>query len=187
VLLIALPPGGVEVAVQVATLLGFALEIVGARPIGMVPDITLSVGAVAEDGSTVFDPDFQPSFAMMSMIETAAESARWELVRQAAWLRGDRTIREMEGRTVIVIDDMILSPWLTLAAADLAEHRRARRVIIASPVGATAAVERLLYRKIDVVCPVRIDGPADPAACYGEASPPDLQRAMTSLLRARSR
>ena len=187
VLLAALPPGGVEVAAEVSRLLGFPVEVVGARPIGLVPDPTLSVGAVAEDGSTVFDPDFQPSFTMMSMIEAAAETARWELVRLAGSLRGERPIRAMDGQTAVIVDDMILSPWLTLAAAELARLRRAREVLIAAPVGAIEALERLTFRGIEVVCPARLDGPADPAACYADPSPPDVERVRAALLRAPSR
>ena len=187
VLLAALPPGGVEVAAEVGRLLGFPIEVVGARPIGMVPDVTMSVGAVAEDGSTVFDADFQPSFTMMSMIEAAAESARWELVRLAGTLRGERPIRPMEGHTAVIVDDMILSPWITLAAAELARLRRARSVVVAAPVGVAEALERLRFRGMDVVCPTRLDGPANPAACYTESAPPDLERVRAALLRARSR
>jgi len=187
VLLAALPPGGVEVAAEVGRLLGFPVEIVGARPIGMVPDVTMSVGAVAEDGSTVFDPDFQPSFTMMSMIEAAAESARWELVRLAGSLREERPIGAMDGKTAVIVDDMILSPWLTLAAAELARLRRARNVVIASPVGVAEALDRLTFRGMEVVCPTRLDGPADPAACYDEPVPSDLERVRATLLRARAR
>lgn len=183
----AIPLGGVAVAGPVADLLGGSLEVIGARSIGMVPDVALSVGGVAEDGATVFDPDFQPGFAMMAMIEAAADDARSDIARIASMLRGDRPIRDLEGKQVLVVDDAIISPWTTLAAIELVRHRGAQRVAVASPAGTATAVERLDLRKIEVICPVRTEGRGDLAAWYVEPAPPDEAEAEASLLRVPDR
>lgn len=183
----AIPLGGVAVARPVADILGGSLEVIGARSIGMVPDVALSVGGVAEDGATVFDPDFQPGFAMMAMIEAAADAARTEIARTAAALRGERPIRKLEGKQVLVVDDAIISPWAVLAAVELARHRGATRVAVAAPAGAEQAVERLELKRIEVICPVRSAGRGDLTAWYGDASPPDEAEAEASLLRVPDR
>ena len=173
---VGIPPGGVEVAATLANIMGVPLEVVGASYVGMVEDIQHAVGGVAEDGATVFDPSFEPGFAMMGMIDSAAEMARAEVSNQTATLRDGRPFREVGGKQALVVTDLIRIPWVILAAAEMVRQRGATRVALCSPVGAEGAAERLELRGLELLCPVRIPGFPDITDCYEDAEPPHPAR-----------
>ena len=55
--IVALPRGGVPIGVEVARALGAPLDILAVRKLGAPGNPELGVGAVAEDGTGVLDPD----------------------------------------------------------------------------------------------------------------------------------
>src|SRR5688500_3966284 len=56
-IVVALPRGGVPVAVEVARALGAPLDVLAVRKLGAPGNPELAVGAVAEDGTGVLDGD----------------------------------------------------------------------------------------------------------------------------------
>src|SRR5271166_5868394 len=63
---VALPRGGVPIACEVASALGAPLDILAVRKLGAPGNPELAVGAVAEDGTGVFDPQ---SASMLGMTQ----------------------------------------------------------------------------------------------------------------------
>ena len=55
-MIVALPRGGVPVAVEVARAFGAPLDVLAVRKLGAPGNLELGVGAVAEDGTGVLDP-----------------------------------------------------------------------------------------------------------------------------------
>ena len=88
---VGLPRGGVPVAEEVATALGAPLEILAVRKLGAPHNPEYGIGAIAEDGTRVFDPE---ALAVLGIDNRALESivAREtaELRRRVAAYRGDR-------------------------------------------------------------------------------------------------
>jgi predicted phosphoribosyltransferase/dienelactone hydrolase len=151
--IVALPRGGVPVAVEVARALRAPLEILAVRKLGAPGNPELGVGAVAEDGTGVLDPQSAGMMGMtQAMFDETLERESHELRRRVERYRDGRAPIPVRGRTVIVIDDGLATGLTDLAAVRALRKRGARRVVVAVPVGSGEAVS-LLAREADrVIC-----------------------------------
>jgi putative phosphoribosyl transferase len=159
---VALPRGGVPVADEVARALAAPLEILAVRKLGAPHNPEYGIGAIAEDGTRVFDPE---ALAVLG-IDNAALAAivareNEELRRRVAAYRGDRHPIDLEGRTVIVVDDGVATGVTDTAALRSIRRRRPRRLILAVPVAAPDSLARLREEADDVLCLLA------PALLYG--------------------
>jgi putative phosphoribosyl transferase len=91
--------------------------------------------------------------AHVSAFDFAAVEAleQQELAPRAHRLRGDRKRVSLAGRTALIVDDGIATGATARAACLVARAWGAARVVVAAPVAATSAVERLKRDADDVV------------------------------------
>jgi len=75
-----------------------------------------------------------------------------ELRRRVAAYRNERSPRDLEGRTVIVVDDGVATGVTDTAALRSVSRRRPRRLILAVPVAAPDSLARLREEADDVLC-----------------------------------
>ncbi|MGK2936485.1 MAG: alpha/beta family hydrolase [Solirubrobacteraceae bacterium] len=150
---VALPRGGVPVAVEVATALGAPMDILAVRKLGAPGRPELAVGAVAEDSVGVIDTRMlrMTSLSEHDLDETLDRESV-ELDRRVHAYRGDRPQIGLEDRTVIIVDDGLATGLTDLAAVRAVRGRGAHRVVVAAPVGSRAAVDLLGSEADDVVC-----------------------------------
>ncbi|MBK5220503.1 MAG: phosphoribosyltransferase [Thermoleophilia bacterium] len=150
---VALPRGGVPVAKEVAEALGAPLEILAVRKLGAPHHPEYGIGAVAEDGTCVVDTE-ATQVLQISNGELDAIVAReaTELVRRVRAYRGDRPPLDLEGRTVIVVDDGVATGATDTAALRAVRRKNPRRVVLAVPVCAPEPLERLRAEADQVAC-----------------------------------
>ena len=150
---VALPRGGVPVADEVARALDAPLDIALVRKLGAPRQPELGVGALGEDGTVILDRETITSLGVTQReIEAVAEREAVELERRREVYRGDTPAVDVDGRTVILVDDGIATGVTTTAACEVLRERGAKRVIVAVPVCARAALERLGEQLGEVVC-----------------------------------
>jgi len=135
VVVLGLPRGGVPVASAVAGALHLAWDVFVVIKLGSPWDSELAMGAVAESGVQVLDLSIARAMCVSEedLQETAA-IARKELAMRESLYRGRRPLPELEGKTVILVDDGIATGCSILAAATAARRRAASRVVVAVPV-----------------------------------------------------
>ncbi len=142
-LVLGLPRGGVVVAAEVARLLERPLEVLVVRKIGHPRHREFAVGALAEAGVVIFDESSLSEIpvARSELDEVVAE----ETARLQSYCRQFRLAGApvLDGKTVLLVDDGLATGATAEAAVLSAERQRARRVIVATPVASTRAVERL--------------------------------------------
>jgi predicted phosphoribosyltransferase/predicted alpha/beta-hydrolase family hydrolase len=142
---LALPRGGVPVAIAVAQELDLAeLDVLVVRKIGAPWNPEYGVGAVGEDGVGVVDHEavqvLRISEAELERVR-AAEAA--EVQRRIGMYRQGRPAINVTGRTVIVVDDGIATGSTLLAAVALLRERGAGRIVVAAPVASRQSVTEL--------------------------------------------
>jgi predicted phosphoribosyltransferase len=153
VVVLALPRGGVPVAAEVAARLGAPLDVFLVRKLGVPGHPELAMGAIAEGGVMVVSSGILAELGIpRTALDQVAARERLELERRDVQYRGGRERPSVRDKVVILIDDG-LATGATMEAAVMAlrEHHPAR-IVVATPVGAREACERLSQIADEVVC-----------------------------------
>jgi putative phosphoribosyl transferase len=169
---LALPGGGVPVAVEVATALGAPLELLAVGTITAPGLPHLVVGAIAEDGSAVVNSGMARRIGMtdLQLRDTRRlEGARLRM--RALRLRGHRAALDLRGRDAIIVDDGFVTGLPAVAAVRAARRRGAARVIVAAPLASPDAFALLGTEADEVVCPSIPERLGDVGAWYGDVAP----------------
>lgn len=150
---LALPRGGVPVAYEVAQLLHAPLDVFAVRKIGVPGHEELAMGAVASGGVCVLDTRLAEMLGVSGAeIERVKGNELDELNRRERAYRDSRPRPQIQGKTVIVIDDGLATGSSMRAAVEALRRCNPARVIVAAPVGAPETCERLRSIADDVVC-----------------------------------
>jgi putative phosphoribosyl transferase len=156
---LALPRGGVPVAVEVAATLGAPLDVLLVRKVGAPDHREYGVGAVGEDGVLWLDDARIDALDLdRARIEATVAEERRRLDEYARTYRGARPPVEVAGRDVVVVDDGIATGSTTLTGVAMLRGRGAGRVVVAVPVGAGSGVRSLEEVADLVVCPRQVEG-----------------------------
>jgi predicted phosphoribosyltransferase len=152
-IVIGLPRGGVPVAEQVAAALGASLEVLAVRKLGAPHNPEYGIGAIAEGGTRVFDPE---ALAVLGIdggqLDSIVARETAELHRRVAAYRGERPLPRFEERTVIVVDDGVATGVTDTAALRAIRRLGARRVVLAVPVCAPDSAARLREEADELIC-----------------------------------
>jgi len=152
-LVLALPRGGVPVAHEVAAALQVPLDVFVVRKLGVPGQEELAMGALASGGVRVLNRDVVNALAIPAeTIDAVTRQEQAELERRERLYRGDRPPVEVEGKTVILIDDGLATGSTMRAAAAALRARNAGKIVVAVPVAAQAACDELRGEVDEVVC-----------------------------------
>src|SRR5690606_4303518 len=194
-LVLGLPRGGVPVAAEVAHALDAELDGWIVRKVGAPGFEEFGVGAVAEGGEVCLN---RRSLARVGLggaaLEAAVERRAAEVAERARELRGpDRTPPEVEGRTVLVVDDGIATGGSMVAALQSLRQQRPARLIAAVPVTSSQAltlIEPLVDEVLALVATPDLSAVGAWYDDFGQTSTDEvrtlLQAAWTRPLRASS-
>jgi putative phosphoribosyl transferase len=152
-LLLALPRGGVAVAVAVARELMLPLDVLPVRKLGAPHQPELAVGAVAADDLMVLDQDAIASLAIsQAEIDVAIGQERAELIRRERAYRGDLPPLALAGQTVILVDDGLATGYTMLAAVRAVRRHEPARVVVAAPVAPPETLNMLRPEVDELYC-----------------------------------
>jgi len=141
-LVLAIPKGGIEVAVQVALTLQADFAILVARKLPLPGNPEAGFGAVAEDGSVYLVEDAR--FALGDDVVTRIiDEQRAEIQRRIAVLRHGEPMSDLEGRAAILVDDGIAMGSTMRASIRMCRRHNAGRVVVAAPVASPRTVREM--------------------------------------------
>ena len=132
-MVLAIPRGGVEIGFEVAKALGAPLSLIIARKLPFPDNPESGFGAVAEDGSTWFVPNFKSVLAQ-DVVEEIISGQIAEIRRRVDILRAGMDLPAMTDRTVILVDDGIAMGSTMRASVKCCRSQGAGKVVVAAPV-----------------------------------------------------
>jgi putative phosphoribosyl transferase len=155
IVVLALPRGGVPIGAEVARALKAPLDLLLVRKIGAPWQRELAVAAVV-DGQppdiVVDDETAALAGVDQDWIEAEANIELKEIERRRGiYLRGRAPV-DVEGATVIVVDDGIATGTTVRAALKALRRRHPSRLVLAVPVAPSDTLARLRAEVDDIVC-----------------------------------
>ena len=152
---LAMPRGGVPVAVEIARALGAPLDLVFVRKIGVPFQPELAVAAVVDGGEPliIINDDIMTGAAVtQAFINEQAKSKLAEIeCRRRAYLAG-RAHVPLEGRVLILVDDGIATGASVRAALAALRRKMPKRLVLAVPVAPADILDDLGTRVDEIVC-----------------------------------
>jgi putative phosphoribosyl transferase len=156
VIVLALPRGGVPVAAEVAKRLNAPLDVFVVRKLGLPDHPELAMGAIASGGVRVFNGEVVNALRIPDeVIDDVSGEELIELQRREKMYRADLPPLDVEGKTVIVVDDGIATGSTMLAAVSALRQLDARRIVVAAPVIAASTYSEM-QRAADEVAAVML-------------------------------
>lgn len=137
--LLAVPRGGVPVAVEVAKELNLPLELVLVKKIGHPENKEYAIGAVGLQSSFIIPhPEVSDLY-----IRNETEVVRRRLLEMKNKFMGGREPTDIKGKTVIVIDDGVATGNTLLATLRILKSSQPAHLVVATPVISRSAAQKL--------------------------------------------
>jgi len=141
---LAIPNGGVPVALEVALALEADLALVISRKIPLPLSPEGGFGAVADDGTIIVNEEVVKRTGLSpQQISYQVSKVRADIKQRSILYQGDRPLPRVNGKTTIIIDDGLASGYTMMAAVESVRRRRPKEIVVAVPVAPALAVKQL--------------------------------------------
>jgi putative phosphoribosyl transferase len=156
VIVLALPRGGVPVAYEIAVALSLALDVFIVRKLGAPGQEELAMGAIASGGVVVLNEAIVQALHIdQASIEGVKEAELKELVRRERLYRGNRSLPNLRGKTIILVDDGMATGSTMKAALLALQQQKPATIVVAVPVAARSIVEEMTSLVDVMICPLQ--------------------------------
>lgn len=150
-IILALPRGGVVVAVEISLALELPMDVFVTRKLGTPGNPELAMGALAETGYRHLNADIIQQFNVSnSELEDEVRRQHEEINRRIQRYRRGRPLPPLANRTVILVDDGIATGATFYASLTALRESGVRHMVVAVPV-APPHVPRELRSQADEV------------------------------------
>ena len=154
-IVLGLPRGGIPVAAEVAKSMRWPLDVLVSRKLGAPGQPELGIGAVSEGDRTYIDRSLVDELGVPDdTLHASIARERREVHARAARFRRGRPFPDVQGRTVVLVDDGIAMGATIRAALKTLRPLMPERIIVAVPVAARQTVEALRREVDEVVAPL---------------------------------
>lgn len=183
---LALPRGGVPVGYEIARELKAPLDLFLVRKLGVPGHEEYAMGAIAAGGIRIVDESVVRALSISEdQIATVASQEQQELERRDREYRAGLPELEIEGRTIVLVDDGLATGSTMRAAAAAVRAQNPKKLIVAVPVAAPETCDALRSEVDEIIC-VRTPDPFHAVSLWYEAFPQTTDDEVRELL-ARSR
>jgi len=144
VIVLGLPRGGLPVAAEVAEALQAPLDLFAVRKLGVPGHEEFAMGAIASGGVRLLNQDVvRALWISPEQVDAVTAAERRELERREREYRLGRPFPDLQGRTVILVDDGVATGSTMLAAVHALRQHGPAAIIVAAPVMSDDAREML--------------------------------------------
>jgi putative phosphoribosyl transferase len=153
-IILAIPAGGVPVAVPVAESLHLPMDLAVASKITLPWNTESGYGAVAFDGTVLLNEIIIPTLGLTDeeIREGIAKTSR-KVADRLMRFRGTHLLPAFQGMEVILIDDGLASGITMEVTVSAVRRMGASRVAVAVPTAHLESVKRILKKADELYCP----------------------------------
>jgi predicted phosphoribosyltransferase len=151
---LAVPNGGVPVAIQIAEALGIPLGVEIVRKLQIPGNAEAGFGAVSSSGHVMLNQPLVDHLGLGKKVIEGIVAATLDEIHRRAKVFG-APAPPVKGRTAILVDDGLASGFTMAAAASSVSKRGPKKIIVAAPTAPLSSVMWLRDRDDidDIVCP----------------------------------
>lgn len=152
-LVLGLPRGGVPVAFQVVQELNASLDVFVVRKLGVPGYEELAMGAIASGAVRVLNEEIiQRLNIPRAAIEAVTREEELELERAEAAFRDGREPAQIEGRTVILVDDGLATGASMRVAVRALRQKNPAYITVAVPIGSRDTCDQFRSEVDELIC-----------------------------------
>lgn len=141
---LAVPNGGLPVALGVALAINAELDVVVSRKLPLPLKPEAGFGAIADDGEVILNEEVVQKVGLsVHQINYQINRVRAEIRQRSLLYRKDRKPTILKGKTVIIIDDGLASGFTMVAALESVRRRKPKEITVAVPAASAGALKRV--------------------------------------------
>ncbi len=159
-IVLAVPSGGIPVAVEVAGILDLSLDVAVVSKILLPWTTEAGFGAVGFDGSVWINQEYVDYYRLdRTTIEQQTQATLEKVQRRVKLFRGDRPWPDLQNRPVIVVDDGIAAGSTLRVAVQALHNTGAVEIIVAVPTAHEESLGRIMNKVDALYCANIRSGP----------------------------
>ena len=152
-MVLAIPSGGVPVAINVSKTLGLPLDLLIVRKLQIPGNPEAGFGAMALDGTIFLNEALLAELHLNpALIEAEKRRVAMELEKRNVMFRKGRPSSDLVGKTVILVDDGLASGFTMLASVHMTKKAKARETVVAVPTAPQRSIDRILSEVDKIYC-----------------------------------
>ena len=150
---LALPNGGIPVGLEISKKLNIDFDLVFVSKITPKFNSEVGYGSVSESGITNLNKDLIAMFGIKKHeVEEDIEKTKRKISQRIKNYKLKKRIN-INGKTVILVDDGIASGYTMINAVETVKKRNAKEIIIAVPTAPLSSYNKLLDYTDQIICP----------------------------------
>ena len=144
VVVLAIPNGGVAVALGVALALEAELDLVVSRKIPLPLSPEGGFGAVTDDGTIILNEEIVKNATLsQQQINYQVNKVRVDIRQRSLLYYKNRSPSVLTDKTALIVDDGLASGYTMMAAVESVRKRRPKEIVVAIPVAPETALKQL--------------------------------------------
>jgi putative phosphoribosyl transferase len=153
-LMLAIPMGGIPVALPVQEQLNCALDLLIVRKIQVPDNPEAGIGAMTQEGDVfINEPLVKVLKLTADQVDGQIEKVREELARRNLRLRQGRPFPHLLDKTVILVDDGMASGYTMKASIHMVSKRGAASLSVAVPTASRRTLDAIKDNVDELFCP----------------------------------
>lgn len=153
VIVLGLPRGGVPVAFEVAKALNVPLDVFIVRKLGVPGQPELAMGAIASgDIQVMNDSVVRRAGISEAQIEEVSHQEKEELKKREKAYRGARPDIDLQGKTVLLVDDGLATGASMRAAISALREHDPEKIIVAVPTAPPDTCQEFEPEVDQIIC-----------------------------------
>ncbi len=152
-IILSIPRGGVGVGFYVAKKLNLPMNVIIAKKIGAPFNPELAIGAIAEKETVILNDQLIESYNIYeSYVSQKINEEKNNIEKKIEIYRNKESLSGLENKDVILVDDGIATGATIKASIKFIKKSKAKKIIVATPVGERETIEEIKKMCDEVVC-----------------------------------